>query len=158
MGTIVDAFGIQGWVKIRTDNPTSLAKYTEIFLVKDTIATAYNIEKSSIKENVLNAKLAHINDRDQAIALKGTVVNVPRSSFPKTQESEYYWVDLIGLDVINQQDHLIGKVVDLIATGANDVLVIINDDKEYLIPFIKQQIIDVNLTDKQIIVDWDLTY
>jgi 16S rRNA processing protein RimM len=116
------------------------------------------IEESFARDSVFHAKLAGINDRDAAFALKGATVCVNREDFPEPDEDEFYWIDLIGLNVINQQNESLGVVKDLMETGANDVLVVKQDDTERLIPFVAQYVINVDLASKQIVVDWGLDY
>ncbi len=102
-------------------------------------------------------------DRNAAEALKGARVFVSRSAFPTPDEGEFYWVDLIGLDVRNPQGEALGRVVDLLDTGPQSVLRCEHvgaDGKpaERLIPFVSAYILSVSLTDKLIVADWGLDY
>lgn len=102
-------------------------------------------------------------DRNAAEALKGARVFVSRSAFPTPDEGEFYWVDLIGLDVRNPQGEALGRVVDLLDTGPQSVLRCEQagaDGKpvERLIPFVSAYILSVSLTDKLIVADWGLDY
>jgi 16S rRNA processing protein RimM len=161
MGYIAAPFGIQGWVKIKvtTESVDSLDGYKVIYL-KDQqgIISEQKIEKSFAKDNILNAKLANTSDRDAAFALRGSVVCVSRVDFPKPAEDEFYWIDLIGLNVINSQNESFGVVKNLMETGASDVLVVSDGEVERLIPFVAQFILDVSLEKQQITVDWGLDY
>lgn len=161
MGYIANAFGIQGWVKIKTatEYSDSLDEYAQVYLkLKDGTILSKKIEKSFARDGVFHAKLAGINDRDAAFALKGTIVAVDREEFPDLDEDEFYWVDLIGLNVINVQGESLGIVKDLMETGANDVLVAKLEQEERLIPFVAQYVVKVDMQNKQIIVDWGLDY
>ena len=159
MGTIIGAFGIKGWVKIKSDTPTSFSRYKTVILLINGEERRITIEGGFVKDNVFNAKLTGIDDRDQACALRGVEVAVLRSDFPTIKiEGEYYWVDLIGLNVFNQDKIKLGVVENLMETGANDVLVIKSDDVQHLIPFIAQYVSNVDLVNKQIIVEWGLDY
>lgn len=161
MGYIANAFGIQGWVKIKTatEYSDSLDEYTQVYLkFKDGTILSKKIEKSFARDGVFHAKLAGIDDRDAAFALKGTIVAVDREEFPDLDEDEFYWVDLIGLNVINVQGESLGVVKDLMETGANDVLVAKLEQEERLIPFVAQYVVKVDMQNKQIIVDWGLDY
>jgi len=93
-------------------------------------------------------------NRDQAIESKGQILAVDRQQLPQLEENEYYWDDLIGLNVYDLQHNDLGKVIELIETGANDVLVV-SGEKERLIPYIPQVIVKIDLTEKRIEVDWD---
>jgi 16S rRNA processing protein RimM len=105
-----------------------------------------------------------LENRNAAEALKGARVFVSRSAFPTPDEGEYYWIDLIGLDVFNPQGEVLGRVMDLIDTGPNSVLRCEGeagaDGKpvERLIPFVAAYILSVSLADKRIVADWGLDY
>ena len=160
MGYIAGAFGIQGWVKIKTstEKPDSLSKFKQLLLLINGSWCPTKVEKHSSLKDIFQAKLENISDRDQAMALRGTTVGVLRSQLPKPDKNEYYWIDLIGLNVINQQQEVFGTVTSLMETGANSVLVVKGSEQEYLIPFVKAYVLDVDFTNKQIIVDWGLDY
>ncbi|HET6788740.1 MAG TPA: ribosome maturation factor RimM [Aquabacterium sp.] len=114
--------------------------------------------------DVIVATLDDVADRSAAEALKGARVFVSRSSFPTPDEDEFYWVDLIGLQVINREGQPLGEVVDLLDTGPHCVLRCVLPAEggaapaERLIPFVSAYIDKVSLADKQILVDWGLDY
>ena len=97
-------------------------------------------------------------------ALKGARVFISRSSFPSTADGEYYWVDLLGLDVVNREGVALGQVKDLMSTGPQTVLVLsgapADGDKpvERMIPFVAAFIDDVDLPARKITVDWQADY
>jgi 16S rRNA processing protein RimM len=95
-----------------------------------------------------------VNDRDAAFTCKGKQVAVPKATLPELEDNEYYWSDLIGLEVKNQQGVGFGKVADVFETGANDV-VVVKGKIERLIPFIAQTILEVSLDNQTMLVDWD---
>ena len=101
-------------------------------------------------------------DRNAAEALRGARVFVPRSSFPTAGEDEYYWVDLIGLAVVNREGVALGTVRELLDTGPQTVLVLATDDDgkpvERLIPFVSAYVDKVDLPGRRIIVDWQPDY
>ena len=108
------------------------------------------------KEGVV-AKLQNIDDRDSAATLLEAEIWVDETQLSDLEEGEYYWYQLTGLEVINQQQISFGKVEALIETGANDVLVVRDEDnRETLVPYIREQVIkSVDLDAKLIMVDWD---
>jgi 16S rRNA processing protein RimM len=114
--------------------------------------------------DVVVATADGLEDRNAAEALKGARVYVSRSAFPTPDEDEFYWVDLIGLDVLNKEGDALGKVVDLLDTGPNSVLRLEGeageDGKpvERLIPFVSAYIVSVSLADRRIVADWGLDY
>ena len=103
-----------------------------------------------------------IDDRTAAEALRGARIFVPRSSFPSAAQDEYYWVDLIGLDVVNREGVVLGQVRELLSTGPQTVLVLEQqvDDKpvERMIPFVAAYVDGVDLTARRITVDWQPDY
>ena len=94
-------------------------------------------------------------DREAAAALRGVLIGVPESALPEPGTDEYYWRDLIGLDVVTVAGDRFGRVENLMATGANDALVVSDGASERLIPFIGSVIKDVDLSRSVIVVDWE---
>lgn len=159
MGKVVAAFGIQGWVKIKSSsNQDSLSHYSHLHVSINNTMQIIKVEKSFVKGGVWFVLFSGVTTRNDAEALIGSTVAIKREDFPKTSEDEYYWVDLIGLNVINKQQEILGVVDSLMETGANSVLVVKNADKTHLIPFVAVYVIDVDMQNKQIIVDWGLDY
>jgi 16S rRNA processing protein RimM len=93
--------------------------------------------------------------REGAEALEGQFVGVPREQLPATEGGEYYWADLIGLAVLNLAGVSLGKVTRLIETGANDVLVVTDGERERLLPFVGHVVKDVDVAAGRINVDWE---
>jgi 16S rRNA processing protein RimM len=104
------------------------------------------------------ARLEGITDRTAAEKCKGLLIAIPRSSLPKAGDDEYYWSDLIGLNVVNLQGESLGKVDNLLDMGANDVMCVRNDKGEILIPFLAHVVQQVSLDEKLIRVDWQADY
>jgi 16S rRNA processing protein RimM len=96
-----------------------------------------------------------IEDRGAAEAMKGFFVGAPREALPETKEDEYYWADLIGLEVVNAAGEQLGKVAGLIETGASDVLRVVADDgSERLLPFVAAVVLAVEKEAGLIRVEW----
>ena len=89
--------------------------------------------------------------------MRGKEIAVPRARFPNTQPNEYYWTDLIGLDVVNGAGRNFGQIIRILETGANDVLVV-QGERERLVPFIADVIGGVDLEAGVIRVNWDADY
>ncbi|MFG5406963.1 ribosome maturation factor RimM [Piscinibacter sakaiensis] len=110
------------------------------------------------------AKARDIDDRDGAEALRGARIFISRASFPTADDGEYYWVDLIGLAVVNREERLLGEVIGLLDTGPHAVLRIappgrpagtgLDPADELLIPFVGAYVDDVSLPERRIRVDW----
>lgn len=158
MGYVRGAFGVRGWVKIHADTGSadSLFDYPVWWLGRDGQWSSYRFEDGLVQPKALAAKLEGVDSREAAEAMRGMQIAIPRSEFPETADDEYYWSDLIGLDVVNKDGQRFGQVVELMETGANEVLVVREGKGEWLIPFVGQFVLDVNLTDKRITVDWNL--
>jgi 16S rRNA processing protein RimM len=103
---------------------------------------------------VVVARLEGVEDRDQARALIGTEIAVRRAELPPAEPGTYYWTDLEGLTVVNLEGTVLGTVSHLFETGANDVLVV-NGERERLIPYTRDAVKAVDLAARTIRVDWD---
>ena len=106
--------------------------------------------------NLVVAELEGITDRDAAFALMGSEILIHRQQLPAAKAGEYYWTDLVELQVVTTAGVNLGKVDHLLETGANDVLVVIDGEIERLIPFLQPQtVLSIDLVAGQMIVDWD---
>ena len=106
----------------------------------------------------LVASARDVDDRDAAAALRGARVFVGRATFPKTAADEYYWADLIGLDVVNRDGAALGRVDGLLDNGPQSVLRVVSGDVERLIPFVSAHVDGVDLAARVVTVDWGLDY
>ena len=160
MGYIKGVFGIKGWLKIaaNTEYADSLLDYPEWQLSKDGKTLNVTLEAGKIVSGELQVKFEGIDDRDQAFALRGYTIEIPREEFAPTEEDEYYWADLVGMTVVNKDNIVLGKVINLMETGANDVLMINGEHGQILIPFVSNYIETVDTEGKTITADWGLDY
>ena len=161
MGRVVAPYGVLGWLKIHPDTEIfdGLLDYKSWWIGKDNDWRELKVESAKVHNDVLVVKLQGIDDRDAAFACKGKQIAVPRVLLPKLDDDEYYWSDLIGLNVKNLQDVDFGKISDVFATGANDVIVAKNDEgQERLMPYIEGVIIEVDIIAKTMLVDWDADF
>ncbi|MEY8765974.1 MULTISPECIES: ribosome maturation factor RimM [Francisella] len=106
----------------------------------------------------LYIKLASVDSAEVAKKYVNSLIGVPKEALPKVEEDEAYFKDLIGCSVVNMVNDSFGNVIDIIETGANEVLVCKNDSGEYLIPYVKQYIVSQDLESKKIVVDWEYDY
>lgn len=159
MGRIVAPYGVQGWVKIQpfTQTLDGLFDYEHWWIAGPSGWREAEIDEARIHGKVLVAKFVGCDGRDAAFALKGQEIAVSRDDMPAPDEDEYYWSDLIGLRVSNLQQVDLGEVKDVFATGANDVLVV-QGQRERLIPFTEQIVQNVNLATRYMLVDWDADF
>lgn len=162
MGRLGAPFGVKGWIRVLadTEHPDSLAQFAVWHLQNQHGQwSIYKVEKTELHANGLVVKLQGIEDRDAAFALKNQVIAVDRTEFQPANPNEFYWADLIGLHVFNQQNEALGIVDSLFETGANDVLVVKDTDGQTrLLPFVGHIILEVQLAEKKILVDWGLDY
>ena len=160
MGYIKGVFGIKGWLKIaaNTEYSDSLLDYPEWQLVKDGKTVVVTLEEGKVVNGELQVKFEGINDRDLAFSLRGYTIEIPREAFAPTEEGEYYWADWVGMTVTNKDNTILGKVSNLMETGANDVLVVNGKYGQILIPFVSQYVETVDTGSKTIIADWGLDY
>ncbi|MDX1432665.1 MAG: ribosome maturation factor RimM [Gammaproteobacteria bacterium] len=157
VGRVSGVFGVRGWVRVRshTEPAERLLDYSPWLLEGAGEPRRLAPEQGRPHGEGLVAKLAGIDDRDQAMALVGADISVAREQLPALAEGEYYWVDLIGLEVVNREGRSLGRVADLMATGANDVLRV-TGERERLIPFVTHDVVlAVDLAAGRIDVDWD---
>ncbi len=175
VGRIVDAWGVKGWVKVlpHSTDPLALLQARTWWLqapqarlspgfcaFKGTVSLS--VLECRIHSDVLVGQILGLQDRSGAEALKGARIFLPRAGFPATATDEYYWVDLIGLEVVNRQGRLLGKVRDLMPTGPTSVLVIAPpqaglespEPPDCLIPFVSVYVDAVDLAGRRITVDW----
>jgi 16S rRNA processing protein RimM len=167
VGRIVDAWGIKGGIKVLpfSSDPQALFSSRRWFLKPPEgargaapLPSLLKITAAREQGDVVVATAQEVEDRNGAEALRGARVFVSRASFPTAGSDEFYWVDLIGLAVVNRQGEALGSVSDLIDTGAHSVLRVHDGEIERLIPFVAAYIDDVNLAERKITVDWGLDY
>jgi 16S rRNA processing protein RimM len=157
VGKISGVFGIKGWVKVFsfTDPRENILTYSPWLLKKNDQTKMVSIVDGQLQGKTIVAQLAGIDDRSQAESFMGWDVFIIQDQLPKAAKGEYYWSDLIGLNVETIDNVQLGVVDSLLETGANDVL-IVQGDRERVIPFLQgQTIISVDLDAGKMIVDWD---
>ena len=180
VGRILDAWGVKGWLKIlpHSSQPEALFSAKLWFLqapdpkfrpgfnaFAGTVTIA--VDEAKTHSDSVVAKIDGLNDRNDAEALRGCRIFLPRSAFPKAAKDEYYWVDLIGLNVVNREGLSLGCVRDLMATGPNSVLCVefqvaqqdgSSKTDERMIPFVSAYVDSVDIAGKLITVDWQADY
>ena len=162
LGKIVAPYGLQGAVKIHpfADDPRAWSKLPQWWLGKEGADPASwqptRLIRCKLRDDVLVAELECLPDRNASEAAKGMLIGVPHDGLPPTGENEYYWADLIGLEVLNTHDQSLGHVLGLIETSANDVLRVGDgEDRERLLPFVATVVLDVDLSARRLRVDWE---
>lgn len=171
VGRIADAWGLKGWFKVlsHSADPQALFSSKRWFILPSEkgAKTFSGVLKLAIKEakthsDTVVATAQDIDDRTAAEALRGARIFVSRASFPTADKDEYYWVDLIGLDVVNREGVALGQVRELLSTGAQTVLVMEFEQdgktQERMIPFVAVYVDDVDVQQRLIKVDWQPDY
>ena len=156
LGRVSGLDGVRGWVKLYsfTRPVENLLEYRDLTLGSADKGRPVRIEEGRRHGKTLVARFAGIDDRDTAAVLVGQELSVERDRLPETAEDEYYWTDLTGLEVVNTEGIVLGRVDGLLSTGANDVLVV-RGERERLVPFVQgQYVLDVDLEAGQMLVDW----
>lgn len=163
LGRISAPYGVRGWVKVQVfgDDPLSWATMPCWWLCEQEAAAdqawqAWRLAECKGHGKGLVVRFEGIEDRSAAEPLSGQYVGAPRSSLPKTAQDEFYWADLIGLDVVTLMGDRLGTVAELVRSGAHEVLDVRGDDgRQHLLPFVAAVIKKVDLAGRRIQVDWE---
>ena len=171
VGRIADAWGIKGWFKVLPYSASPEALFSSKRWFLQPAEKGAKTFTGTVLLKVIEAKdhsdtvVAHaqdVPDRNVAELLKGARIFVARSSFPTPEVDEYYWVDLIGLHVVNREGVALGRVHELLHTGPQTVLVLAYEEdgkaKERMIPFVNAYIDQVDLPARRITADWQADY
>lgn len=171
VGRIADAWGVKGWFRIlpHSADPQALFSTKRWYLqpsergAKTFSGTVLlRVRETREHSDSVVARADGVEDRSAAELLRGARVFVPRSSFPTAATDEFYWVDLLGLEVVNRQGLVLGAVRELLSTGPQTVLVLGYEEEgkalERMIPFVSAYVDGVDLQARRITVDWQADY
>lgn len=161
LGRISGLYGVNGWLKIISySRPRENIFSYNPWSIKQ-VKGSWSTQKVSEWKPQSKGLIVHfdgVDDRDAAQAFVGLEISVSREQLPELAEDEYYWCDLIGLEVVNQAEDILGTVIEIKETGANDVLVV-KGNEQYLIPLLRGSVIkQVDREQGQMRVDWDGEY
>lgn len=157
LGKINGLHGVDGWVKVfsHTEPRQQIFTYKSWFIKFGDTWKAVDVLNWRGGGKILTAQLDGYSDRDQSAKLIGSDIAIDRSEFPPSGEGNYYWIDLIGMDVLTQSGENLGKIDNLFSTGANDV-VVVKSERERLLPWVMDEVIKkVDFDRRELIVDWD---
>ena len=162
LGRIVAPYGVRGWLKIKPfgDDPQAWRDMSQLWLGADAEGDhwqAFDLESLRAHGAAWVVKLAGIDDRTAAEMADGRFVGAPRGELPCNRSGEYYWADLMGLNVVNQQGESLGKIDSLVETGAHQVLVVKDDEDdkgERPLPFVAQVVKEVDVPGGRVLVAW----
>ncbi len=171
VGRIHDAWGIKGWFKVlpHSADPQALFSSKRWYLQPAEMGpktfsgtVLLRVREAKEHSDSVVARADGVEGRNEAESLRGARVFVPRSSFPTAADDEYYWVDLMGLDVVNREGVHLGVLKELISTGPQTVLVLEYEEGgkklERMLPFVAHYVDGVDLPARRINVDWQTDY
>lgn len=159
MGRIFGSWGVRGGIRIDpySEDPETLAGYKTWLVGREGRWQEYKVLEARLHTTQLVAQLEGIDDRDAALALKGSEVAVPRDSLPAPEDGSYYWSDLVGLAVVNTRGEALGAVKEMFSNGAQDVIDAVAGEGaakvQRLIPWTAVK--GVDLEAKRIEVEWE---
>jgi len=165
VGKVLSAHGVRGELKVYsfTEPPANLLGYAHWTLRDSQKSREVTLRDSRQQGKNLLVQLADIDDRDQAQALAGLEICIPRSELPALDDGEYYWHQLQGLNVIEQNGQWLGRIERMLSTGANDVMRVMPcpgslDERERLLPYTAHCVQQVDLAAGEIRVEWDADF
>lgn len=161
VGRFNGPWGVQGWVRVYsyTRPATEIFNYQPWFQGEHGESLTVNQWRQSGQRLV--AQIEGIDTPERAAALDHDDIRVPRTALPEPGPDEYYWHDLVELEVVNLQDHVYGRVTRLLETGAHDVLEVVSAERDdpVLIPFVQDTFVKrVDFEAGRIVVDWPLDW
>lgn len=158
IGKVVGAHGIKGMVKIfpTTGDPNRFSNMKEVVILQNETYKTFTITKAVYHKQYVLLELVGIVDRNQAEAMKGGILMVEEDQGAPLEDNEYYLRDLYGMKVYTENEEYLGELMEILSTGANDVYIVRQkekpEDRDLLIPAIKQCILHVNVPEKKMIV------
>jgi 16S rRNA processing protein RimM len=167
VGRVIDAWGLKGGIKVQpySQDAQALLQAREWWIEEGPKWRDVEVFAARLHGLSVTATLVGISDRDVAEKLKGRAISIPRSRFPVTEDSEYYWVDLVGLSVFNPAGEDLGQVRAVLDHSAHPILEIegaatagSEERVVRLVPFVSAIVLDVDLGAKRMVVDWQLDY
>lgn len=161
VGRFGKPYGVHGWIKVisYTVPIQNILNYLPWHIAKGQENIIIDRVNGKLHGERLIVKLGQCHDPEEAKAYTNLEIFITRDQLPPLQKEEYYWIDLIGLTVINKEYENLGVVKRIFPTGSNDVLIVKdNSGKERYLPYTDSVIIEVNLEEKKLLVDWDSTF
>ena len=154
IGQIVNIHGFNGAVKVYplTDDMIRFKKLKEIYVEENTQLVKYEVESIKFLSNTVAIKLKGIDTEEEANKLRNLYMKVDRKSAVKLPKDSYFICDLIDLEVYDEKGSLLGTIKDVLQTGSNDVYIIRTEEKDILVPALKNVVKKIDLVNKKIMV------
>ena len=163
VGQIGAAHGVKGWVHVvsYTEPRSNLVNYNPWYL-NDPAASEIHWRKAELlhahtHKRGIRAQLDVAFDRNEAEQLWGHEVAIHRSSLPKLDPDEYYWEDLLGVEVLTTDGISLGELTRIIDTGGHSVMEVRGPEIDHLVPLIKPYLVAVTLGER-VVVDWHVDW
>jgi len=166
LGRVASPFGVKGWVKLVsfTQPRDNIFGYKHFFAIREGVEIELEMDAGKPQGKGLIAHFVGFDTPEAVRELTGLELSVSSDALPELGADDYYWHQLIGLQVVNRDGVNLGRVESLFETGANDVMVVAPDsssvdDNQRLIPWLPDQVVvEVNLAGDRILVDWEPDY
>ena len=151
IGSVIKTHGLKGGLKVfpTTDDPKRFSPAVPVFLDTPEGFLPVTIQSASLFKKIYIVVFKEFTDINEVEAFRGCDIYIERSDEEKLSDNEYYIDDLIGMPVFDEEDVLLGKIGEVMKTGANDVYVVASEDREILLPAIKECILDVDLQENK---------
>lgn len=153
VGKIRRPFGLKGelLMEVHTDFPERLEAGLTVFVGDD--QTLFKLKRTRWHSRLLLVAFEGVNDPDAAAVFRNQYVYVKTIERPQLQDGEYYHHQLLGINVVLEDNRILGKLIDILETGANDVYVVLSPEgKEILLPAIEPVILNIDLNRKNMLV------
>jgi len=160
LGNISGVFGVKGWLKVyaNTDKKENILSYQPWYIERNKVRQAVKLKAGKPHGKTIIVQLDGVDDRNEAELWVGSDIYMKSDQLPKLAKDEYYWSDLIGLQVVSTDGEVFGVIDQMLETGANDVIVV-KGERERLIPYVTEQVVkSVDLDKQQMLVDWDADF
>jgi 16S rRNA processing protein RimM len=151
--------GIKGFITIQsfTEPRDNILQYKKWHALINNQWLPLKIKHFEFNNKLILAQVEGYSEREQVASLTNIEIGIERSQLPELPSGEYYWHELVGMRVINQQQELLGSIKEIMPTGSNDVLVVVGE-KRHLIPYLPDVVVSINASQREIIVDWDVDF
>jgi 16S rRNA processing protein RimM len=160
IGRLGAPYGIKGWMRLIsfTEPMENILNYSDWVIGIEPDWQPLHLEGIKLQSKGFLIKLQDCQTPEDTRAYTNAMVAVERKQLPTLSDDAFYWADLEGLQVINTENIHLGVVHHILATGANDVLVVKSDKQERLIPYTKNVIFEVDMEKHRIVVEWDADF
>ncbi|MBI4949207.1 MAG: 16S rRNA processing protein RimM [Deltaproteobacteria bacterium] len=152
IGKIIGVHGLKGEVKVFPYGDLDDFELKAVFVSAKETVKSFTVKRSRKHRELYILDLDGVSERSEAEALIGAVVSVPEYELPELDEDEYYYMDLVGMEVVTEDGKLLGSISNVISTGSNDVLEVDGPLGQVLIPALDNVIIEVDAAARKVTV------